>query len=219
MLRHSAQLATDLSIGVSPRRAHSVGFAGQVGRSGAASYVGQARLKGIHRLGRLGSVWREAPQRSPQLEPSYVTITVTPSVLQRLPYDCLVVKKRLTSEAAAAASRDGRNWELIQSFSKKSESESLAILNGAELSTFICRSRPGDPYSASPILSDSSVDILERHHAPPSRGTVLLAEIPGGFTKKSLSFLSFHPCVCWEMQRKSLSYAVSISQVRSQKIP
>ncbi|MQL81700.1 hypothetical protein Taro_014160 [Colocasia esculenta] len=77
MLRHSARLATDLSVGVSPRRAHSAGFAGQVGRSGASSHVGQARLKGIRRLGRLGSVWREAPQRSPRLEPSYVTITVT----------------------------------------------------------------------------------------------------------------------------------------------
>ncbi|MQL79685.1 hypothetical protein Taro_012124 [Colocasia esculenta] len=71
-LHHSARLATDLSIGVSPRRAHSAGFAGQVGTSGAASHIGQVRLKGIHRLGRLGSVWREAPQRSPRLEPSYL---------------------------------------------------------------------------------------------------------------------------------------------------
>ncbi|MQM12476.1 hypothetical protein Taro_045389 [Colocasia esculenta] len=29
MLRHSARLATDLSVGVSPRRAHSAGFAGR----------------------------------------------------------------------------------------------------------------------------------------------------------------------------------------------
>ncbi|MQL93259.1 hypothetical protein Taro_025897 [Colocasia esculenta] len=80
-LRHSARLATDLSVEVSPRRAHSAGFAGRVGTSGAASHIGQARLKGIHRLGRLGSVWREAPQRSPRLEPSYVTITVTVSIM------------------------------------------------------------------------------------------------------------------------------------------
>ncbi|MQM06771.1 hypothetical protein Taro_039601, partial [Colocasia esculenta] len=61
-LRHSARLATDLSVRVSPRRAHSAGFAGQVGTSGVASHIGQAHLKGIHRLGRLGSVWQEAPQ-------------------------------------------------------------------------------------------------------------------------------------------------------------
>ncbi|MQM20618.1 hypothetical protein Taro_053641 [Colocasia esculenta] len=72
MLRHSARLATDLSIGVCSRRTHSAGFAGQVGRSGTTSHVGQARLKGIHRLGRLSSFWREAPQRSPGLEPSYL---------------------------------------------------------------------------------------------------------------------------------------------------
>ncbi|MQL86495.1 hypothetical protein Taro_019021, partial [Colocasia esculenta] len=70
-LRHSVRLATDLSVGVSPRRAHSAGFAGQVGTSGAASHIGQARLNGIHRLGRLGSIWREAPQQSPRPEPSY----------------------------------------------------------------------------------------------------------------------------------------------------
>ncbi|MQL92944.1 hypothetical protein Taro_025577 [Colocasia esculenta] len=79
-LGHSARLATDLSVGVSPRRAHSAGFAGQVGTSGAASHVGQARLKGIHWLGRFGSIWREESQRSPRLEPSYVTITATGTI-------------------------------------------------------------------------------------------------------------------------------------------
>ncbi|MQM23938.1 hypothetical protein Taro_057008 [Colocasia esculenta] len=44
-LGHSAQLATGLSVGVSPRRAHAADFAGQVVSSGAASYVGQARLR------------------------------------------------------------------------------------------------------------------------------------------------------------------------------
>ncbi|MQL99057.1 hypothetical protein Taro_031775 [Colocasia esculenta] len=44
-LGHSARLATDLSVRVSPRRAHSAGFAGQVVSSGAVSHVGQALLK------------------------------------------------------------------------------------------------------------------------------------------------------------------------------
>ncbi|MQL94473.1 hypothetical protein Taro_027129 [Colocasia esculenta] len=85
-LGHSARLATDKSVGVPPLRGLSAGFAGRVGSSEPTSHIGQARLR------RDSSDWssrltlrQEAPQRSPQPEPTYVTLMVTlaPSVGNR----------------------------------------------------------------------------------------------------------------------------------------
>ncbi|MQM23665.1 hypothetical protein Taro_056732 [Colocasia esculenta] len=44
-LGYSARLATDKSVGVSPHRGLSAGFAGQFGSSKPASHVGQAHLR------------------------------------------------------------------------------------------------------------------------------------------------------------------------------